>query len=64
MISVSDGQLVENAVRNAGRLSDRPAPRWHHVAEALAIGSSRAKDLCLRFGLDPDEERGSPEDDD
>jgi hypothetical protein len=62
----SDANLVESAVRNAGRLAAVPRPRWSHVVEALAVGSARAEELCRRFGLDPDEDcpaEADPEDD-
>jgi hypothetical protein len=51
-------RLVSVAIRNAGRLSDRQAPRWYHVAQVFAIGSTRAASLCVSYGMDPDEERG------
>jgi hypothetical protein len=31
-------------------------PRWAHVVNAFAVGSTSAQELCRRFGLDPDEE--------
>jgi hypothetical protein len=52
-----DAELVEYTIRNAGRLLPR-APRWHHVAEAIGLGSTYAAQLCRRFGLDPEEEVG------
>lgn len=51
----SDHYLIERAVRNAGRDGPRAA-RWAHVARALSCGSTVARPLCARFGLDPDEE--------
>lgn len=57
----TDRDLVRSAVRNAGRLSKRRAPRWWHVSEALAVGSTLAASLCHRFGFDPDEEIGGGE---
>jgi hypothetical protein len=53
-----DAELVEYTVRNAGRLLPRN-PRWHHVAEAIGLGSTYAAQLCRRFGLDPEEEVGT-----
>lgn len=50
-------RLLERAVRNAGRLATVTAPRWAHVKNVFAVGSTRARDLCKRFGLDPEEPR-------
>lgn len=51
--------LVERVLMNVGR-SARPAHElWVHVKNAFAVGSTRARDLCRRFGLDPDEKRGA-----
>lgn len=49
--------LVQRAVRNATH-RQRPAnhPRWVYVRDTFAVGSTVAKDLCRRFGLDPDED--------
>lgn len=51
--------LVERVLMNVGR-SARPARElWAHVTHAFAVGSTRARDLCRQFGLDPDEKRGA-----
>lgn len=47
--------LVERAIRNTGRLSHDAKPRWSHVADVFAVGSSHATELCKEFGSDPDE---------
>lgn len=49
--------LVERAMQNAGRLLPKK-PRWAHVMEVFAVGSTRAKSLCDYYGLNPDEEVG------
>lgn len=49
--------LVERAVRNAGRTGPR-RQRWVAVRDAFAVGLTRAVDLCRLFGLDPDEQVG------
>lgn len=54
-------RLVEGAIRNAGRLSNEPKPRWVHVTEALGIGSTRAIGLCCYYVVNPDEEVGIPD---
>ncbi|MEQ8888572.1 MAG: hypothetical protein RID93_13090 [Sandaracinaceae bacterium] len=50
-------ELLRRAVRGAWR-GRRRAPRWVHVRDACAVGSTSAHALCRRFGLDPDEEVG------
>ena len=52
--------LVERAMHNAGRLLSKK-PRWAHVMEVFAVGSTRAKALCGYYGLNPDEEVGLDE---
>jgi len=61
MGAVTDTQLVERAVRNAGRCSTVVRSRWAHVRDLFAIGSTRAVALCVRQGLDPDEPVGHPD---
>ena len=52
---LSDADLVERAVRNAGYLiTDGEVRRWAAVRDTFAVGSSSAFHLCRRFGLDPD----------
>ena len=56
--SVSDEALLRRAVRNARDRSCRKGvthPRWVAVADAFALGSSFATQLCRRFDVDPDE---------
>ena len=50
-----DADLVRRAVM-AIRHSDRKPrrPLWAHVCDAFAIGSTRAHELCIRFGRYPD----------
>jgi hypothetical protein len=47
--------LVRSAVRNAGRMSTHRKERWSHVVDALAVGSTFARELCVAAELDPDE---------
>jgi len=54
--------LVERAVRNAGRAGDHPFPRWSWVASAFGLGSTSSIKLCRRFELDPDEMVGAEPD--
>lgn len=52
-----DPGLVWRAVMNATK-NPRAAnhPRWVYMRDAFAVGSTVAKDICRRFGLDPDED--------
>lgn len=49
--------LVRNAVANATQ--SPPGPRWGAVTQALAIGSTSAKELCRRYDFNPDAEVGT-----
>lgn len=51
----SDGDLVLRAIHNAPRLLAPGVPRWVAVRNTFAVGSTTAKALCHRAGLDPDE---------
>lgn len=53
----SDADLLERAVRGA-RSGRAKNPRWHHVANAMGVGSTVATSLCRRYGLNPDEKVG------
>lgn len=50
-----DCKLIQHAVMNAHRRVRRKRVRWSHVMETFACGSAQARQLCLRFKLDPDE---------
>lgn len=54
---IEDDDLLRRAVRNAGR-GRAFEPRWSHVADVFALGSTFAAELCRRFALDPDEHVG------
>lgn len=56
---ISDAELVSRAVRNARSHSHRKGashPRWVAVMDIFALGSTHSRQLCERFGLDPDEQ--------
>lgn len=53
----SDASLVERAVRNC-YINRSRSPRWAHVSDAFALGSTYSAQLCRRFCLDPDELKG------
>jgi len=51
----SDADLVERAVRAARSPVWRQRPRWASVKRVFCCGATRARELCERFNLDPDE---------
>lgn len=54
--TIPDAELLERAVRTARPRSGRGyQPRWVGVMDSFALGSTWARQLCRRFGLDPDE---------
>jgi hypothetical protein len=57
-IYTDDEWILWGVVANAGRRSDSELPRWVHVKHATGVGSTKATELCWRFGFDPDEETG------
>lgn len=52
-LGLTDAELVERVVRSAGA---GRGPRWIAVRHKFVVGSTTARVLCRRFGLDPDEE--------
>lgn len=57
--SIPDDKLLERAVKECrSNVLDRRCkhPRWVHVADTFALGSTFSRQLCARFGLDPDEQ--------
>ena len=57
--SIPDETLLERAVRSArSRHYNKRVkhPRWVAVKDAFQLGSTYAAELCIRFGLDPEEE--------
>lgn len=56
---ISDHDLLRRAVKFARKRAARKGEkhaRWVAVMDAFSLGSNYASELCLRFGLDPDEE--------
>lgn len=52
---ISDNDLLHRAMRTlAPPKGQRYAVRWSCVMYRFALGSTYAKQLCLRFGMDPD----------
>lgn len=53
---IPDATLLGRAVRNCRRGRSRhKVPLWSVVSDRFALGSTFSVELCLRFGLDPDE---------
>lgn len=55
---IPDSVLLHRAVRTA-RANDRKGvkhPRWVAVMHCFSLGSTYARQLCERYGLNPDEE--------
>jgi hypothetical protein len=53
----ADAKLLWGVAHNVK--GKRGRIRWAAVRDAVGCGSSVAAELCRRFGVDPDEERGS-----
>lgn len=52
----TDEDLINRAVKNARpNYGNGPAPRWGAVMDVFAVGSTVARYLCERAGVDPDE---------
>lgn len=53
----SDNVLLFRAVTNARPVRDvrNGVPRWKAVMDTLQLGSTYSREICARFGLDPDE---------
>lgn len=51
-------ELLRRAVKNARDRTKRHGekhPRWVAVMDTFALGSGYAHELCVMFGVDPDE---------
>lgn len=58
--SVADIPDVELLRRIVGRKGyGRKQPRWVRVMNRFSLGSTYARQLCCRFGFDPDEQVGA-----
>lgn len=57
--SIPDATLLRRAVVGARSSTFRARvkhPRWVAVMDTFSLGSTFSKQLCARFGLNPDEE--------
>jgi hypothetical protein len=54
---ISDDELLRRAIKTARPHSHRkgPFPRWAAVMDTFMLGSGYSRQLCARFGFDPDE---------
>lgn len=52
---IPDNELLGRAVRAARGRTGRINPRWVGVADSFGLGSTYSRQLCRRFGVDPDE---------
>lgn len=53
--SIPDAELLRRAITNARHPHKARAYRWNAVMHVFALGSTYARELCIRVGLDPDE---------
>lgn len=56
---IPDALLLERCVKSCRDRSRRKGarhPRWVAVMDAFLLGSNYARELCIRFNLDPDEQ--------
>lgn len=56
---IPDEELLRRAVATARSRYHRKGlghPRWVAVMDAFMLGSTYASQLCIRFGLDPEEQ--------
>lgn len=56
---ISDAELLKRGVANCRHRDERKGrlhPRWSAVSSNFGLGKTYASQLCLRFGLNPDEE--------
>lgn len=56
MTTPDDNELLRRAVERARSKSTLAVhPRWAAVRDVFMLGSTSAKALCKRFGVDPDQ---------
>ena len=60
-IQYSDEELVNRAMRNLkSQKIDSEEPRWVCVKNTFGVGSTVARAMCEKYGMDPDEEIDGP----
>ena len=50
----NDERLLWGAVHNAKSRDCVDVPYWSAVSDTLAVGSTSARAICIRYGIDPD----------
>lgn len=50
-----DEELLSRAARGSVPRGYGGRPRWTHVMDRFGLGSTYARELCVRLKLDPDE---------
>ena len=66
-VTAERDRLRWGVVANAGRTSVGRKERWAYVKDAVGCGSTRAAEMCVAAGFDPDDECGiepEPDEDD
>lgn len=53
--SIADEELLRRAVTAAKAQGRGYQPRWVAVMDCFLLGSTFSRQLCIRFGLNPDE---------
>lgn len=54
---IPDEQLLRRLVSGLrGQRGRRRVPLWTKVSDRLSLGSTYSRQLCRRFGFDPDEQ--------
>lgn len=51
---IADSELLRRAVRNANPNQRGKGPHWIAVSDTFVLGSTYSRQLCRRFGVDPD----------
>jgi hypothetical protein len=55
-VNITDDDLLRRAITNCrSKNHGRKHYRWVAVMDVFVLGSSYSRELCLRFGFDPDE---------
>ncbi len=52
---IADVELLGRAVRGCRARLTGKSPRWVGVSDTFGLGSTYSRQLCRRFGVDPDE---------
>lgn len=53
--------LIRAAVSHLGIYAPRRMPRWAMAMKLFGVGSTSGREICIRYGFDPDSEIGPSE---